>query len=364
MSYCGENKYFSFRDGVCESLPGTILTSSAASEFGRILSRFFGRFSAGCDGFGHNHILYAICCGISECGKDAYVSENTDLPSFLFGFPLLSSDCGIYVSGSGSSVKISIFGSNRFPVNSRTMSAVMNAEPAQPAARSGKLISAGSFREIYLNNIAESLKNTSSAIPAGVSCGNRSVRSLWHEFFTGSDSEIVFQVSDDGRKVNAYSTKAGFISYEKLILTYICTFADKNQTVWLPESFHYGADIIEENGIINIRRFEPEMNIPSEAENQRFLYDPLYMCTHLASDRQSFIRNVMLLPELAAYRREVVVSEQNDLHDKRQITEKDGKIIISKSGKNRVTLTVQSHSSETAAELCGQWTDKLKRNDI
>ncbi len=364
MSYCGENKYFSFREGICESLPGTILTSSAASEFGQILSRFFDRFSAGCDGFGHNHILYAICCGISECGKDAYVSENTDLPSFLFGFPLLSSDCGIFVSGSGSSVKIYIFNNNRFPVSTRTMSAIMNASPSEPAARSGKLISAGSFREIYLNNIADSLKNTASAIPAGVSCGNRSVRSLWHEFFTGEDNEMVFQISDDGRKVNAYSSEAGFISYEKLILTFSFTLAKAGQAIWLPESFHYGADLISGNDKMDIRRFDPEDNIPAEAEKQRFLYDPLYMCTHLAADRQSFIKNVISLPELATSRREVVVCEQDDIPDKRRITEKDGKILISRSGKNRVTLTVQSHCSETAAELCGQWTEKLRKNGI
>lgn len=363
MSYCGENKYFSFRGGCCESLPGTILTSAAASEFGRILSRFFGRFSAGCDGFGHNHILYAICCGISECGRDAYVCENTDLSSFLFGFPLLSSDCGIYVSGSAGSVKICIFNNSRFPVSTKVMSDIMKSEPAEPAARSGKLISAGSFREIYLNNIAGSLTNTTSSIPAGISCGNRSVRSLWHEFFTGEDDELVFQISDDGRKVNAYSSEAGFISYEKLVLTFACTIAGTGQTVYLPESFHYGADLVTKNGKINIRRFDPEKNIPEEVEKQRFLYDPLYMCTHLAADRQSFIRNVRSLPELAASKREVVVG-QDDIPDRRQITEKDGKILISRSGKNRVTLTVQSHSSETAAELCGRWTDKLRRNDF
>lgn len=361
MNYCGENKYFSFREGDCESLPGTILTSSAASEFGRILSRFFGRFSAGCDGFGHNHILYAICCGISECGKDAYVCENTDLPSFLFGFPLLSSDCGIYVSGTGSSVKISLFGNNRFPISSDVMSQIMSSVPEEPALQPGKLISAGSFREIYLNNIADSLENTASAIPAGVSCGCRSVRSLWQEFFTGNDDELVFQVSDDGMKVNAYSTEAGFISYEKLLLTYAYFLGQTGQTVYLPETFHYGAELITENSGINIRRFNTENGIPEEAEKQRFLCDPLYMCTHLAADRLSFIGNVKALPSLASVKREIVIADPDDIPRSRRISEKDGRILISRSGRNRVTLTVQSYSSETASEICGMWADKIRK---
>lgn len=364
MSYCGENRNFSFREGCCESLPGNILTSSAASEFGRILSRFFGRFSVGCDGFGHNHILYAVCCGISECGKDAYVCENTDLPSFLFGFPLLSSDCGVYVSGTGSSVKISLFGANRFPVRSDIMSEIMNAEPDAPAVRPGKLISAGTFREIYINNIADSLPNTSSAIPAGISCGCRSVRSLWQEFFTGRDDEFVFQISDDGSRVNAYSSSAGFISYEKLILTYACFLGRSGKTVYLPESFHCCAELASEKSGLNIRRFDAKKEIPAEVEKQRFLYDPLYMCVHLAEDRQSFLKYVGNLPSLSSAKREIPLADMTDIPTNSSIPEKNGRVLISRSGKNRVTLTAQSYSSETASELCGIWTDKIRKKDF
>ena len=362
MSYCGENNYFSFRDGSCESLPDKILTASAASEFGRIMSQFFVRFSAGCDGFGHNHILYAICCGISEGGKDAYVCENTDLQSFRFGFPLLSSDCGIYVSGSGGSVKISLFDSSRFPLNTKMLSRIMHTAPAEPAKRPGKLISAGSFREIYINNIADSLKNTSSAIPAGISCGNRSTRSLWQEFFTGEDDGLIFQISDDGRRVNAYSAEAGFISYEKLLLTFAYSIGKSGQAVYLPESFHYGAELTSGNDDLKIYRFDPEDTIPAEAAKQRFLYDPLYMCTHLASDRPSFIKNTAAIPSLASAKREIIIADPDKIPNNQCISEKAWRVLISRSGRNRVTLTVQSHNSETAAELCGHWADKLRRN--
>lgn len=364
MSYIGENNNFSFRDGCCESLPGKNISTADAAGLGRILSRFFQRFSVGCDSFCHNHILYAICCGISECGKDAYVCENTDLPSFLFGFPVLSADCGIYVSGSENSIKISFFGGNRFPLTVSLMKKIMNASPAQPAAKPGKLTSAGSFREIYLNNIADSLRNTNTAIPAGISCGCRSVRSLWLEFFTGNDDELVFQISDDGRKVNAYSTDAGFISYERLVLAYACSMGNPGDEIYLPDSFHCCAELTSGQNGVNIRRFSPDEEIPPQAAVQRFLYDALYMCTQLAADRKNFLETINSLPGLAAVHREIAVSESSEFPENTSIPAENGRVLVSRSGRNRVTLTAQALTSETAAELCGFWTDKLRKGDI
>lgn len=362
MSYCGENKFFSFRDGYCESLPDTPITSAAVSELGRVLSRFFERFSVGCDSFGHNHILYAICCGISEGGKDAYVCENTNAPSFLFGLPLVSADCGIYVSGNADNVKLSFFSGNRFPLSSRIMTEIMNSAAPLPVKRTGKITSVSSFREIYINNIKCSLKNTVLPISAAISCGSRSVRSLWHEFFSGNNDELVFQISDDGRKVNAYSSELGFISNEKLLLTFAYTLASSGETVFLPEDFHYGADLISDNR--NIIRFDPEKIIPDEAAKQRFLWDPLYMCTHLAEDRQSFYKNIRAIPSLSSVKREVIISFTENIPEKRCIEEKNGRILISRSGKSRVTLTVQTFTAETASELCGYWTDRIRKGDF
>ncbi len=364
MGYCGENKFFSFRDGYCETLPETMLTSAAASEFGRILSQFFLRFSVGCDGFGYNHILYALCCGISEGGKDAYVCENTDLPSFLFGFPLISSDCGIYVSDTGGSVKISVFNGKRFPISNTLLTQILNSEPPEPAKKSGKLISSGSFREIYINNIADSLDNTVSAISAGVSCGNRSTRSLWLEFFSGSDDNLVFQISDDGRKVNAYSSEFGFISYDKLVLAFAYLLANSGEAIFLPEDFHYGADSITADSNIEIIRFNPEENIPYKAAYQRFLWDPLYMCTHLASDLNMFLKIIRDIPSIVSVRREVTALFPEKIPEKRCIIEKDGRILISRSGKNRAFLTVQSLKAEIASEICGRWTDKIQKSEF
>lgn len=360
MGYSGENKYFSFRDGYCESLPNITIGSAESAEFGRTVSRFFRRFSVGCDGFRNMHILYALCCGLSECGHDVYVCENTDMPSFRFGLPLLSADCGIFVSGDDC-LKISFFNADGFPVSSGILTDIMNASPAPTADKCGKITSSTSFRNIYINNLADTFCGTGYSIPAGISCGNRSVRSLWLEFFSGEDDTLVFQISDDGQRVNAYSSQAGFISYEKLILAYSMKLSVKGQAVWLPDNFHYAVDFLGAESPLKLKRFSPEKYIPTEVSGQRFLTDPLYMCIHLADNREDFIKTVKSLPQLAAAKREITIDSVENIPCGKTILENDGRVIISRSGRNRVTLLAQAYSSETAAELCSSWSEKLRR---
>ncbi|MDE6780296.1 MAG: hypothetical protein K2J40_02395 [Ruminococcus sp.] len=360
MGYSGENKLFSFRDGCCEALPNVTIGSAESAEFGKTLARFFRRFSIGCDGFSNMHVLYAMCSGLSECGRDVYVCENTDLPSFRFGLPLLSADCGIFISGDDC-LKISFFNASGFPMSSGVLTDIMNASPDVPAGKCGKITSSTSFRNIYINNLADTFGGTGRSIPAGISCGNRSVRSLWLEFFSGEDDTLVFQISDDGQKVNAYSSQAGFISYEKLILAYSLRLSAKGQAVWLPENFHYAADFISTGTPLNLKRFSIDSPIPPEASNQRFLADPLYMCIHLAENRDDFIRTVKSLPQLAAAKREITIDSVENIPCGKTILENDGRVIISRSGRNRITLLAQAYSSETAAELCSHWSEKLRR---
>ncbi|MCM1507659.1 MAG: hypothetical protein NC177_11070 [Ruminococcus flavefaciens] len=360
MGYTGENKYFSFRDGYCESLPNKNIGSAETAELGRAVSRFFRRFSIGCDGFRNMHILYAMCCGLSECGRDVYVCENTDLPSFLFGLPLLSADCGIFISGDGC-IKISFFNAYGFPVSSDILTDIMKATPAEISGKCGKITSSTSFKEIYINNLADTFSGTGSSIPAGISCGNRSVRSLWLEFFSGEDDSLVFQISDDGRRVNAYSSQAGFISYEKLMLAYALKLSVRGQAVYLPENFHYAVDFLGKDSPLKLIRFSPERQIPAEVPKQRFLTDPLYMCIHLADNREEFIKNVKSLPHLAVAKREISIDSIENIPCGKTILENDGRIIISQSGKNRITLLAQAYSSETASEICSDWSEKIRR---
>ena len=362
MSYSGENKYFGFRDGFCETLPNIVLNSSQMSEFGRIVSGFFTRFFAGCNGFSHTPLLYALCSGISECGHDVFVCENTDLPSFRFGIPLLSADCGIFISGD-ETVRISFFAENGFPVSDSVLSGIMDGKPMEIAERCGKITSSTSFANIYINNIRDTVKKDSLPVSAGISCGNRAVRQLWLEFFSGEDEKLVFQISDDGTRVNAYSEEYGFISCEKLMLSYAFMLAESGQTVYLPQNFHYGADILNETADFSAVRFSTDLKIPEKAVTQRFLTDPLFMCVQLTRDLDRFYSVLQKLPLISSAKRELAVNSIENMPVGKTINENNGRIIISRSGKNRISLLAQSLSAETASEICSAWTERLRMID-
>lgn len=354
MSYIGENKYFSFRDNYCEAIMP--VSSVEASELGRTVARLFTRFSVGTNCFNRLPILYALCSGISECGKDVYVCENTDMPSFRFGYPLLSADCGIFINGD-SELKLSFFGNIGLPLNEHILKEIAYSEPSAPSERSGRIHSITSFNSIYINNIADSLGNR-KIIDAGISCGNKAVRSLWLEFFSGESDKLVFQIADDGQRVNAYSAEIGFISYEKLMLAYCLNQTEKGCTVWLPDTFHYGADFLNTD---RIKRFSTETGLPKNAENTRFLRDSLYMCTHIA---ENLIETVQRLPKIASAKREITLSGMEYIPKNHTIDDKKGRIIITQSGKNRISLLAQTLSAETASELCAVWTEKIKQHNI
>lgn len=354
MSYIGENKYFSFRDGCCEAvLP---VSSVEAAELGRTIAPFFRRFSAGTSCFERLPILYAVCCGIAECGKDVYVCENTDIPSFRFGLPLLSADCGIFISSSPE-LKISFFDKSGFQLPESSLKNIVTSLPSAPSEHFGKMKSFTSFNNIYINNIKDSL-GRDKKISAGISCGNKTVRSLWLEFFSGENDKLVFQISDDGHRVNAYSNEIGFISYEKIIFAYCMSIINNGGTIWIPDTMHYIADYID---MCRIRRFNSYTGIPNYAENTRFLCDSLYMCVAIA---ENLIETVKKMPEFTSQKREITLSDTERYPIRQTITDKKGRIIVTKSGRNRLSLLVQSISAETASELCSAWSEKFKRHNI
>ncbi|MBQ9898669.1 MAG: hypothetical protein IJM44_04335 [Ruminococcus sp.] len=355
MGYIGENTIFSFRGGAVEVRPGTTLGAAGAAQFGRILAGQFRRISVGCAGFSHTHLLYALCSGIAESGRDVYVCENTDMPSFRFALKPLGADCGIYVV---SGVKMALFRGNGFPMGTDEMSSLMNSKPAPPAKKCGKMSPVSSFRDIYVNNLVDSLNGGFKPVQAGVSCGDRAVRSLWGEFFTGGD-DLVFQVSDGGCRVNAYSSLHGFISHERLIMAYSRLLALSGETLLLPEGLHYAADELVPGQ--KAPRFDIFGDIPEEAVRQRALADPLFMCVQLTADMHRSNSILRDLPQAATVRREVVVGSAGKVPCGEEFRTQTGRIRLTRSGRDRITLAAQSFSSETASELCAEWTEKIRR---
>ena len=359
MAYIGENAHFSFRSGLCEALPRTNVSSAEVAALGRTLTRFFGRFCVGCEGYSRLSTLYALCSGISECGGEVCICESTDMPSFRFGLPLLSADCGAFISG-GSSLKIAFFDSRGFTLPQMRLTEIMRAEAPEPAERAGRISAMTSFGSIYLNNVRDTLR-LSEPIPAGVSCGSRAVRGLWQELFTGEDDELVLQISDSGSRVNAYSTKYGFISADKLTLAYCISAARAGDTVLLPDDFHYAAELCSSLPEGAILRYPAENGVPEVSGQSRFLRDPLYMCADLLRDREAFFALISELPQISGARREIAFTDAESYSKPKRLQTSKGRVIITRSGRKMLSVLAQTLSAETSAELCAEWCEKLRK---
>ena len=362
MAYIGENEHFSFSSGLCEALPRTSVSSAEVSALGRTLTRFFRRFCVGSGDLGKLSTLYALCSGISECGGEVCIIESTDMPSFRFGCPLLSVDCGIFISG-GSSLKIAFFDRRGFELPQSVLAGIMRAEAPAPAEKPGKISTMTSFGSIYVNNLRDSLGVPSETIPAGISCGNRAVRTLWRQFFTGEDDELVLQISDNGSRVNAYSAKYGFISADKLTLAYCVKAASAGETVLLPDDFHYAAELAGSFPDGTVLRYPAENGVPEEGGQSRFLRDPLYMCIDLLRDRKAFFALMQELPQISGARREIAFTEAERFSKSKRLQTANGRVIITRSGRNMLSVLAQTLSAETSAELCSEWCEKLRKAD-
>ncbi len=360
MGYLGENNFFSFRDSCCEAVSEAAVSSKEASEFGRCIAGNFRRICVGCEAFRRLNIVYALCCGISEAGITVYLCDNTEMQSFRFSIPLLGCDCGIFVGGQG--LTFSFFGSCGEVMNRDMLRKLLSSAPAPVSGKCGRIHTVTSFSCIYTSNIADSIPDHNSKLPAGVSCGSKAMRSLWLNFFNENDEELVFQVSDNGQKVNAYSLNYGYIPQDKLILAGAVMLTDKGSEIYLPENFHCCADEILTSFNRKAIPFSSASPAPRQALEQRYLHDMLYLCCQLASRRQLFFNIISQMPDFRSVRREIVFSVLDKLPEDTVIPDKNGRIIVSRSGRQRISLTAQAYSMETAAELCRIWTARLQPN--
>lgn len=351
MSYIGENSGFSFIDNFCEPLSDDI---TSAFILGRTTAYLYKKIAVCCDESESRKMFYAVCTGISDGGSDVFMCEESILPAFRHIISIISADCGIYVSKKGK--KISFFDKSGFPLCRENMIHLMSTEKQKIPEKCGEISEFSSVLRLYSDSISDELKNVKIPLNAKVNCGNKKIRSLWEKFFDSDDDEFIFQVSDDGSRVNAYGMECGFISYERLILSYA---AIQGEDIYIPDTFHYAADNIAGNFGFMMKRYVSENGI--SGVNQRFLRDSLFLCTQLLSDMRKFYGVIRRIPAFSSAVRETGVDVPENFPVKRIINEKNGRVILYRSGRNRIGITAQAYESETAAELCAVWEEKLKR---
>ncbi len=361
MCYLGENEKLSFYDGFCEQLPDTAVRSEYLCGFGTAIGSHFGRVCIACESPSHNSYLYALCSGISDSGCDVLICNDVTLPPFRYGIGMLSCECGIYLSGD-KSLKISFYGNNGFPLSSAILSRFINPNVTELSRKCGIINHINSLGQLYSYNIHDCL-GMENTISASVSCGNKALRSLWLDFFSGEDDSLILQVSDNGQRVSVYSTEAGFISYDKLILAYAVMTGRNGECVYLPENFHYIADSAAERLGFTVKRFTADSQNDIPTEKMRYLKDPLFMCTQLLRDKTIFTEILSQLPSFYSAERIVALSHSDCNIPRKVISDTDGIITLARKGKHSLALTVHAEDMETAAELCVIWEKKLKKLD-
>lgn len=354
MNYYGEKDIFSFRSNFCESLKD--ISTESAAGLGRVCGGLYGRIYTAFSDSKSRPVVFSFCAGAAEAGSEVFLSENTDCHSFRFGIGHTSAECGFYFTEN----KISFYNRQGFPMTGKEITENYEKYSQSSAGIKGRIIMLSPLREIYLNSIADTLRDCSFPFNAFISCGCSSVRNIWHHFFNGENEKFILQVSDDGMHVNAYSSDYGFISYERLILAYCAVNAEKNKTVVLPDEFHFTAEDYAEKYHFKVIRASFDEELTEKMPIQRFLCDPLYMCTGLFRNYEKFNEIIGGMPAFGSARREICTEICNQLKKNHIICDKKGRIILSRSGKNTLSLTAQAYDSETASELCSVWEKKMR----
>ena len=163
--------------------------------------------------------------------------------------------------------------------------------------------------------------------------------------------------------MNAYSTKFGFISADKLTLAYCVKSASSGDTVLLPDDFHYAAELTGSVPDGSVLRYPAENGVPEEGGQSRFLRDPLYMCIDLLRDREAFYALMQELPQISGARREIAFTGAERFSKPKRLQTANGRVIITRSGRNMLSVLAQTLSAETSAELCSEWCEKLRKAD-
>lgn len=356
MSYIGENELLNFYSGECVAVSDKALGTVETAYLGRLLASRYDILCIGSEEFRHNSLLYVLAGALAECGTEVYICENTDPASFRFSISLLGAEAGVFIADSRRMYIYSNYGSI---LCDKELSEVKNAVPAEKSVKTGSIHHYTSFRSIYTANIRKNTDTGDKKLPCAISCGNAGIRSLWGEFFDNEDREMSLQISDSGLIVNAYSAMHGFIPYEKLILAYMTVFKEVGQAVYLPESFHYAADMLDD---IRVIRYKSSDIPPVPAQKQRFPRDALFMCTRLMSDRAKFSTVINSLPDMASVKRDVTVDSHRPINIYRSISAPNGRIFVTQSGRSRLRIAAQAANMETASELCAEWFEKIRRS--
>lgn len=345
-----ENCGFIYYDGVLE-IGEKKNSMECFYKLGRYLSEKFYKVYIGMPKCANISLLYSLAGGLSESGCEIFVCESTDPASFRFSIPVIAPECAIYIDRRD---RLQFHNKSGIPCNEIML--ISNDSSGTKLKKNASIHHVCTFEDIYISNLINVTSLYGRKLKCTISCGNHDVKKLWEEFFEDDDGEDVIQVSENGTKANIYTLSYGCITHERLILAYIALYCRNGKTVFLPDSFHYSAELIEN---VNIIRYNSSDVLPDYASNQRFIKDPLYLCIRLMKDRSAFNKILSSLPEAYSLKRQLS-TDIPFTPDKAVFEYPHGRILTSSAKGSLMELVVQSESAETSAEICEDFISRIR----
>lgn len=325
----------------------------------------------------------AIASGILSAGKSVITLGRCLETELFFASRLAKCDLCVYIRDEQPLI-IDIRERGGVPlsrVRERAISSELAAGPETDCRkREGSYTHAEAFREIYRQHIdglipencPYSLKiSSSSPICEKILLGRK------------GETELVIQLSPDGRQAAMYSEKSGFVPYEKLV--YICCnhLFLHGCDVALPFEFSFTAEEFARLRGRHVYRYyatgdgETDKTARRLAKEQNFTLDGLFLAARVISilcERKISLKEATAeLPEFYTAKR-FVAADESRVHkavnhwegrktpDGTAFTDSKKRVIVkpSASGKG-IWLSVESFSVEAAAELCGEIEEKIKK---
>lgn len=246
----------------------------------------------------------------------------------------------------------------------------------------GTFADGAGFREIYRQHIDGLIPEN---CPYSIRISSSSPVCSQIMFDRKGRKELVLQISPDGTKSAIYSEKSGFVTYEKLIFICCNDLFSKGRDVALPFDFTFAAEEFARSKGRHVYRYflsgdgEADKIARKLAKEQNFTLDGFFLAAKVIGilcERNITLKQaVSELPEFYTAKRFVNADchrirsvmnhwEGRSTPDGTAFSDSKSRVIVKPSVSGRgLWLSVEAHSMETAAELCGEIEDRIKRSE-
>ncbi len=356
------------QDGVHEGLPRWN-NAETALQTGAAMTALGMRLAVGAGSREGAHFALAAAAGAVSQGAQVWQAGTCALSQLLHAAKITGCDAILWVSGEAVP-KLHPRSAEGLPLTAAQQHRLQDALTARFSTRMkdcGKLQDAQPCISLWENACRSLLPEPACTIE--VCCGSRALRETAMRLFSGGTGErIVLNLSEDGTQVSAFSTEAGLVHHEQLLLLSLLSFREQGEALALPADFHPAAEAFAAKcGGRILRLFTPKVS-PAAARlyaQQGVCTDGILLFAHilriLGKRGMTLAGAASLLPPMHTARRLISTSLGQQAVEKLRRQNPDHAVHLEFGAQGRLLrLMVHAGSMEAAAELCGFWEKKVR----